>query len=425
MNYTRRDILALSAAGLLVPRPLLASTPGGSGRKFLFILCYGGWDASMVFAPRMHVSSADHEEGAEIAEAKGITFVDNETRPAVRSFFETFGDRACIVNGMEVPSITHEMCARVILTGSKGTNSDDWPSVVAAHDESNRLLPHLVMSGGQAMNYNYADKVVRVGSAGQLPSLLNASAMSDSNMAVTMPPPDVQALEQAFLEERIESRLAALPSGFRRQWLERYRTSTQNGSSLIDLSDGLSLVPEASSCGVNVASNAKVAFDCFEAGHTRCAMIQYTGFCNIGWDTHESNFNQVLHYEDLFTYLTDIMTDLDTRPGELGGSLADEVTIAVFSEMGRHPKLNNWLGRDHWTFTSAMLLGSGVRGGQSIGGLDSAALGQPVDLTSGEVTDSGTDLQAQHLGATFLALADIDPEPFVAPGIQPILAVMQ
>jgi hypothetical protein len=425
MNYTRREILALSAAGLLVPRPLLAAPSGGSGRKFLFILCYGGWDASMVFAPRLHISSADHEVGATIAEANGITFVDHETRPTVRSFFETFGDRACIVNGMEVPSITHEMCARVILTGSKETTVDDWPSLMAAHDESSRLLPYLVMSGGQAMNYRYADKVVRVGSAGQLPALLNASAMSDSDMPVIMPPPDVQALEQAFLEERIESRLAALPPGFRKQWLDQYRMSTRNGQSLMALSDGLSLVPDASSCGVNVASNAKVAFDCFEAGHARCAMIQYTGFCNIGWDTHEANYNQVLHYEDLFTYLIDIMADLDTRPGELGGSLADEVTIAVFSEMGRHPRLNNWLGRDHWTFTSAMLLGSGVRGGQSIGGLDSSALGLPVDLNSGETTDSGTALQAQHLGATFLALADIDPEPFVSPGIQPISAVME
>jgi uncharacterized protein (DUF1501 family) len=425
MNFSRREMLALSAAGLLVPRPLLAAPSGASNRKFLFILCYGGWDASMVFAPRMHVSAADQEEGTEIAEENGITFVDHETRPTVRSFFETFGDRACVVNGMEVPSITHEMCARVVLTGSKGTTADDWPSVVAAHDETNRLLPYLVMSGGQAMNYRYADKVVRIGSAGQLPALLDASAMADSNMAVTMPPPDVQALEQAFLEERIESRLGALPPGFRQRWLDQYRTSTRNGESLIALSDGLSLVPEASSCGVNVAANAKVAFDCFETGHARCAMIQYLGFCNIGWDTHEANYNQVLHYEDLFTYLNEIMADLDTRPGEFGGSLADEVTIAVFSEMGRHPKLNNWQGRDHWTFTSAMLLGAGIRGGQCIGGLDSSALGQPVDLASGETTDSGTDLQAQHLGATFLALADIDPEPFVAPGISPISAVME
>ena len=44
----RRDLVALSAAGLFVPRRLLAAD-GSSNHKFLFVYCYGGWDTTMVF----------------------------------------------------------------------------------------------------------------------------------------------------------------------------------------------------------------------------------------------------------------------------------------------------------------------------------------------------------------------------------------
>jgi hypothetical protein len=66
-----------------------------------------------------------------------------------------------------------------------------------------------------------------------------------------------------------------------------------------------------------------------------------------------------------------------------------------------------------------MLIGSGVAGGRTIGGHDETFRGSLVDPVSGEVTSSGEDLTAEMLGATLLALADIDPgESF--PGV-PVL----
>ena len=95
----------------------------------------------------------------------------------------------------------------------------------------------------------------------------------------------------------------------------------------------------------------------------------------------------------------------------------------VFSEMGREPRLNSWGGRDHWTFTSAMLVGSGIRGNQTIGALDLYGQGQPIDLETGIVRDGGTALLPEHLGATLLALGDVDPEEFLD-SPRPIEAVM-
>ena len=117
------------------------------------------------------------------------------------------------------------------------------------------------------------------------------------------------------------------------------------------------------------------------------------------------------------------MGELAERPGSGGGALLDEVTVVVFSEMGRHPKLNTMNGRDHWTFTSAMLVGAGVRGGQVVGGFDEYAMGVPTDLASGAPSDAGETLLSSHFGATVLAAGGVDPAEYISDGA-PVTAVL-
>ena len=60
-------------------------------------------------------------------------------------------------------------------------------------------------------------------------------------------------------------------------------------------------------------------------------------------------------------------------------------------------------------------MGSGIRGGQTIGHFDSNCFGQPVDLVSGEVNSTnGTSLLPGNLGATLLTLGDVDPQKYTA-----------
>jgi hypothetical protein len=59
-----------------------------------------------------------------------------------------------------------------------------------------------------------------------------------------------------------------------------------------------------------------------------------------------------------------------------------------------------------------------------IGGCDEQVLGLPVDPVSGDTTVSGQVLSAEALGATPLAMADVDPDEYVA-GISPITAVYE
>ena len=60
--------------------------------------------------------------------------------------------------------------------------------------------------------------------------------------------------------------------------------------------------------------------------------------------------------------LSALIEDLDAR-----GMLHD-VSIVVWGEFGRTPRINNGAGRDHWPQVScALLAGGGIRAGQAIG----------------------------------------------------------
>ena len=425
MDFTRREMLGMSAAGLLLPRPLMAA-PAAGGMKFLFIYCYGGWDTSLIFAPADHIVGGHTQPGCTLTEAGTLTYVDHDERPSVRSFMEQYWDRTCIINGIEVSSITHEMCSRLLLTGSRSVRSDDWPSIIAALDTSERMLPHVVLNG-PAFNDQYTSRVVRIGTAGQLPGLLDGSSMDDSDLIARLPSRAVERLEEAFVKEQLEVLRDVGGRGERHQrWLQEYQRALKDGEQLQALGDSLNLAPFGTTCGVDVPTFASTALDCFEAGQSRCAMIEYNGFCNIGWDSHVVNDpTQSQHFGELFDYLLMVMEDLDGRPGEVADSLAEEVTIVLCSEMGRHPALNAWEGRDHWTVTSTVLIGPAVQGGRAVGAVSDQGKGEPVDLETADLTDGGTSLTAAHLGATLLAMADIDPSEHVESTVSPLAGVMK
>ncbi|MGE5195165.1 MAG: DUF1501 domain-containing protein [Deltaproteobacteria bacterium] len=81
------------------------------------------------------------------------------------------------------------------------------------------------------------------------------------------------------------------------------------------------------------------------------------------WDSHGQNFDLVRdHGGKLDQALSALIEDLDLR------GLLDDVTVVVWGEFGRTPRINKNAGRDHWPPVScAVLAGGGMRTGQVIG----------------------------------------------------------
>jgi hypothetical protein len=81
------------------------------------------------------------------------------------------------------------------------------------------------------------------------------------------------------------------------------------------------------------------------------------------WDSHSKNFDMVRdHGGKLDQCLSALVEDLESR------GMLDDVSIVVWGEFGRTPKINKEAGRDHWSPVScAWLAGGGIRPGQVIG----------------------------------------------------------
>jgi hypothetical protein len=110
-----------------------------------------------------------------------------------------------------------------------------------------------------------------------------------------------------------------------------------------------------------------------EAG-VRCVSLSYGR-----WDSHGANFDMVRdHGSKLDQCLSALIEDLDAR------GMLDDVSVVVWGEFGRTPKINPQAGRDHWTQVScAYLAGGGIRAGQAIGAtnrLGEYATERPVDV---------------------------------------------
>lgn len=110
-----------------------------------------------------------------------------------------------------------------------------------------------------------------------------------------------------------------------------------------------------------------------EAG-ARCVSLSYGR-----WDSHGQNFDLVRdHGAKLDQCLSALIEDLEQR------GLLDDVTVVVWGEFGRTPKINSGAGRDHWSQVScAYLAGGGIRAGQAIGAtnrLGEYAVERPVHV---------------------------------------------
>jgi uncharacterized protein (DUF1501 family) len=94
-----------------------------------------------------------------------------------------------------------------------------------------------------------------------------------------------------------------------------------------------------------------------EAG-ARVVTVAY-GF----WDTHGNNFNTLKKQLPLYDQgISALVEDIHAR------GLDQDVTVVVWGEFGRTPKINKDAGRDHWARVNSVLMaGGGMRTGQVIG----------------------------------------------------------
>ncbi|HIN95652.1 MAG TPA: DUF1501 domain-containing protein, partial [Planctomycetes bacterium] len=132
--------------------------------------------------------------------------------------------------------------------------------------------------------------------------------------------------------------------------------------------DDPNVLPYSSKGYQAILSKFLMARRLVEAG-ARCVTVAYADF-----DWHGSNFAHARKVVPLLDQgLTALVQDLHER------GLQDDVTVVVWGEFGRTPKINKSAGRDHWSKVACGLLAAGgMQGGQVIGTTNRYAE-EPID----------------------------------------------
>lgn len=125
------------------------------------------------------------------------------------------------------------------------------------------------------------------------------------------------------------------------------------------------------------------------------AGVRVMSFSWGGWDTHGENFDKLRkQLPRLDSYLSALISDLHDR------GLEQDVSVVMWGEFGRTPRVNKKAGRDHWSKASfAFLAGGGMRTGQVIGATTKNAE-EPADRP----------IHVQEVFATLYHNLGIDPQ---------------
>jgi hypothetical protein len=134
------------------------------------------------------------------------------------------------------------------------------------------------------------------------------------------------------------------------------------------------------------------------------------------WDTHAFNVPRQaalgLSFSRVFARF---LSELEQRKNPYG-RLSESTAIVAGSELGRHPRTNSDLGKDHFPEAPLMFFGPAFRtagsGGGSFGETGRQMEASAVDLRTGQKSKTGKRVTLDDVGATLLRVAGIDPRRY-------------
>lgn len=392
--------LGASLAGLVTGVSSRTAIAQPSSRKLIIVLAYGGWDTMWAFDPKPDHSEVDKIPG-KVRNFGDLPIWVHDSRSAVTKFFEQWSSVATVINGIAVESLAHESCIDVMLTGALGQKRPDLAARLAKAHGTHLALPYLSLSP-QMENRGFEAHTGMLGDSNQLMSLANPNFNFPEPENIT---PDTglgfSVDEEAALREYLTKATSSLQNSVQGQphktsQLSDYQVAMRHANQLQDharnpgfLSDR-TLVDERSGGWRHVPA-------AFKDNLSQTAMIQP----DLYWDTHAYNSEQGKAYETFFIGLDYLMSELNKH------KILDSTDVLVLSEMGRAPMHNRDGGKDHWPWTSALLLSSQVRGQRVIGQSDQLLRPKPINLQTGALDPEGEIIHAEHLLAAISELHQV------------------
>jgi hypothetical protein len=393
---TRRQFMlgSLGLGGLAS----LGAFPGRAGaatpNRLVVYFAYGGWDPTYLFDAKPDSDKVDTPSGDWITHGN-LTLWDTGNMSASHDFLAEWNDRIAVVNGVSVNSLVHEECARRLLTGTSAAKVPDVASLVASQLGSERPVPYFTL-GANARTHGLEAQAATLGWSNQLQSLVTPELAWPTDHRRLAPSADQDADVQAYLRQRAQQLGAVRTSaGSNAIRLADYAESLDRAEQIRAFAPGSFLEDYRLFTDYDISGHAAAAL---AEGFSQTVFMSDQGY----WDTHSGNSQQSSLFNGLFRNLADLMDAL------VVAGIADDTLVLVVSEMGRTPLINSLGGKDHWPFTSTMLIGTSVES-RVVAATDSTLRQVPVDTAGGEVSDGGRALQTSDILATVTQLVGLDP----------------
>ena len=375
-------------------------------RKFLFFFAGGGWDTTTVHDPKFgdDAGAVDMDAGTFLGGQGALRWTAGADRPAVSRYFERWGWRSSIINGIDTHCVGHGAATRSMLTGSVVSSLSDWPTLLASQTKVAFSMPHVVFGGPSFAGIRGAS-LVRGGDV----SLLDLNGREAGQM---------DGLAACLVDAPVHSRLDRFVLS------KTGLVGPRGGEGLGTLQRATKPEGRESEAGpgretLGLLDQAVRATELMRRGLSRCAMLRIPG----SYDTHENNVSQVSQQDAFYDTLDRLMLYMSMTRGHTSPSLLDEVVVVAMSDLGRTPRLNGVGGKDHWPIGSMMVAGPGVRGGRVIGATDQGLAGVPINHASGRPSTSGDLLGCESVGAALLTIGGVDANSFLQ-GVQPLGALI-
>lgn len=433
----RRNFMKMVAAsGMATTLPLsIQQAHAASSDTFLVVVnAGGGWDPTSLCDPKGYKTDGNGNMVEGVYANKSSTNMGNINRVPVDSskrfgdiqwsaipttaegssdgrarieqqyddFFNTYGDRLIVINGINTQTNSHSIGNRHVWSGKKDPG---FPGIGALHAAA--AAPHLPMSFITNGGYSHTAGLIAQSRANDVsyisteladPNYNNTSSGADRTVFYR---DDAEASDEygniARAIEQRRDRLEANTSnrGFRKQ-LSQLFSVQGNDAALKLFGDNLESIDGGDfngewNAGRNsgMKNQAKIAAAAFASGMAASANISVGGF-----DTHRG------HDESHFRKLGDVLETVHYLNEALAFfGIADRTVVMVASDFGRTPWFNSRSGKDHWSYTSNLILApqGHQTGGKVFGATDELFKGVKVNPNTGRADESGITLTPAHV----------------------------
>lgn len=424
----------------VLPRAAFAQTR--PDRHFVFCYFSGGWDTLLSLDARdPNVFTADRvgETGIELAwDRLGPNYQRTLIQPAgsrigfgpAAEAIAPHFDQICVVRGVTMDTVTHEVGRRYMLTGMvpRGTRAagSSMGTRVVAQQGDRRPLPHLV---SRTESYNEGDPAFSSG--------LSVSGATDLLTSLQDGAQAPRGAVRSRLDEYRNAHADCDPSSLdKRGFLGLVRGSQLKARTLV--SSGVArhfqfgsttdqeMIDLRARYGITSAttnssgSQAALAFQALKHQVAQSVTVELTS----GLDTHDANWedDQPDRQANGWRALAQLVSDLKAEAHPAGGTFIEHTTLVCFSEFGRTARINNRDGRDHSLTSACMLLGAGVPHNRVVGASSDRGMNpRKINAMTGAPDDSGTALSPTLIMASIMESAGLDTTKLRTRGVPALM----